>query len=82
MNWDPYSNARMFYFSLIQMEKEIVHMSETDTQKIVWDEFTYKNGLKLPTGQWYAPSAVIKHAGYCMVSGWHKVREPGNRVPR
>ena len=26
-----------------------------------------KNGHILPTGQWYAPSAVIKHAWYCMV---------------
>ena len=26
-----------------------------------------KNGLILPTGQWYAPSAVINDAGYCMV---------------
>ena len=27
----------------------------------------YKNGLILPTGQWYAPSAVIHFAWYCMV---------------
>ena len=27
----------------------------------------YKNGLILPTGQWYAPSAVIKDAWHCMV---------------
>ena len=26
-----------------------------------------KNGLILPTGQWYAPSAVINDAWYCMV---------------
>ena len=26
-----------------------------------------KNSHILPTGQWYAPSAVIQHAGYCMV---------------
>ena len=26
-----------------------------------------KNGLELPTGQWYAPSAVINDAQYCMV---------------
>ena len=26
-----------------------------------------KNGLILPTGQWYAPSAVINDACYCMV---------------
>ena len=26
-----------------------------------------KNGHILPTGQWYALSAVIKHAWYCMV---------------
>ena len=26
-----------------------------------------KNGLILPTGQWYAPSAVIDDAWYCMV---------------
>ena len=27
----------------------------------------YKNGLILPTGQWYAPSAIITDAWYCMV---------------
>ena len=26
-----------------------------------------KNGLILPTGQWYAPSAVINDAWYCVV---------------
>ena len=26
-----------------------------------------KNGHILPTGQWYAPSAVINDAWYCMV---------------
>ena len=26
-----------------------------------------KMAIILPTGQWYAPSAVIKHAWYCMV---------------
>ena len=26
-----------------------------------------KNGLILPSGQWYAPSSVINDAGYCMV---------------
>ena len=26
-----------------------------------------KNGLTLPTGQWYAPSAVINDAWYCLV---------------
>ena len=26
-----------------------------------------KNGLILPTGQWYAPSAVINDAWYCMI---------------
>ena len=26
-----------------------------------------KNGLILPTGQWYAPSGVIDDAWYCMV---------------
>ena len=26
-----------------------------------------KNGLILPTGQWYAPSADINEAWYCMV---------------
>ena len=26
-----------------------------------------KNGLILPKGQWYAPSAVINDAWYCMV---------------
>ena len=26
-----------------------------------------KNGHILPTGQWYAPSAVINGAWYCMV---------------
>ena len=26
-----------------------------------------KNGLILPTGQWYAPSRVINDAWYCMV---------------
>ena len=26
-----------------------------------------KNGLILPTGQWYAPSAVINDAWFCMV---------------
>ena len=29
--------------------------------------FITKNGLILPTGQWYAPSAVINTAWYCMV---------------
>ena len=28
---------------------------------------SYKNGLILPTGQWYAPSAVINGTWYCMV---------------
>ena len=35
-----------------------------------------KNGLILPTGQWYAPSAVINDAWYCMVLhgvAWHCV---------
>ena len=31
----------------------------------------YKNGLILPTGQWYAPSAVIIDAWNCMV--WHGI---------
>ena len=26
-----------------------------------------KNGLILPTGQWYTPSAVINDAWYCLV---------------
>ena len=26
-----------------------------------------KMAIILPTGQWYAPSAVINDAGYCMV---------------
>ena len=26
-----------------------------------------KNGHILPPGQWYAPSAAIKHAWYCMI---------------
>ena len=30
-------------------------------------DFCVKNGLILPTGQWYAPSAVIKHPRYYMV---------------
>ena len=31
------------------------------------DHVIIKNGLILPTGQWYAPSAVINDALYCMV---------------
>ena len=31
------------------------------------DDNDDKNGLILPTGQWYAPSAVINDAWYCMV---------------
>ena len=30
-------------------------------------EEAIKNGLILPTGQWYAPSAVNNDAWYCMV---------------
>ena len=30
-------------------------------------EEAIKNGLTLPTGQWYAPSAVDNDAWYCMV---------------
>ena len=33
----------------------------------VFISISIKNGHILPTGQWYAPSAVIKHAWYCMV---------------
>ena len=39
--------------------------------QISWKEhklvFKKKMAIILPTGQWYAPSAVIKHAWYCMV---------------
>ena len=31
------------------------------------DSANCKNGNILPTGQWYAPSAGIKDAWYCMV---------------
>ena len=36
-------------------------------QRAIARGFDVKNGHLLPTGQWYAPSAVIKHAWYCMV---------------
>ena len=36
-------------------------------QKMVFSFKDNKNGHILPTGQWYAPSAVIKHPRYCMV---------------
>ena len=32
-----------------------------------------KNGLILPTGQWYAPPAVINDAWYCMVMHENRV---------
>ena len=31
------------------------------------DDGKLKNGHVLPTGQWYAPSAVINDVWYCMV---------------
>ena len=37
------------------------------TEIIICECLYCKNGLILPTGQWYAPSAVIKDAGYCVV---------------
>ena len=33
----------------------------------LWKKLIAKNGIILLTGQWYAPSAVINDACYCMV---------------
>ena len=42
-------------------------MKEFACEDLKYEECLSKNGHILPTGQWYAPSAVIKHAWYCMV---------------
>ena len=36
--------------------------------KIGYLHLKLKNGLILPTGQWYAPSSVISDAWFCMES--------------
>ena len=42
-------------------------VSYSDGTEVIKDVDGDKNGLTLPTGQWYAPSAVINDAWYCMV---------------
>ena len=51
--------------ALINNSLKIEHVKALPGGRILY--FEIKNGRILPTGQWYAPSAVTKNAWYCMV---------------
>ena len=53
---DPISLKSVFIFRGIHPNKVEFHSC-----------LVFKNGLILPTGQWYDPSTVINDAWYCMV---------------
>ena len=49
-----------------QVEPVLIQM-RINQKPGISQKYHTKNGFILPTGQWYAPSAVINHAWYCMV---------------
>ena len=60
------SNETLMEEDSQENSKELVEDVELEGHAEI-GQIDEKNGLILPTGQWYAPSAVINDAWYCMV---------------
>ena len=45
----------------------LIFLATKATKILKWSGLAEKMAIILPTGQWYAPSAVINDVWYCMV---------------
>ena len=59
--------CRKICVRVVEKEKFSSSLKKSNTRKYQNKYNWFKNGLTLPTGQWYAPSAVIYDAWCCMV---------------